>query len=45
MLEAQDVSFKKAAHNWIDENQKKVDKWTKGVDKVEGKAIELASTP
>ncbi|MFZ3578935.1 glycine betaine ABC transporter substrate-binding protein [Virgibacillus sp. DJP39] len=45
MLDARDSSFEDAASNWIEENQDKVDKWTEGVEKVDGKAIELVSTP
>ncbi|MFD1039838.1 glycine betaine ABC transporter substrate-binding protein [Virgibacillus byunsanensis] len=45
MLEAQDVSFEEAAKNWIEENQDSVDEWTEGIEKVDGKAIELVSTP
>ncbi|MFD2043118.1 glycine betaine ABC transporter substrate-binding protein [Ornithinibacillus salinisoli] len=45
MLEAQDVPFEEAATNWIEENQDKVNDWTEGVEKVDGKAIEIVSTP
>ncbi|WP_028782299.1 glycine betaine ABC transporter substrate-binding protein [Thalassobacillus devorans] len=45
MLDAQKMDFEKAAQQWVDENQDKVSKWTKGVDKVDGKSIELVSTP
>ena len=45
MFDAQEVSFEEAANNWIKENQDKVDEWTEGVEKVDGKEIELVSTP
>lgn len=45
MLAAQDASFEEAAKNWIEENQDKVNEWTKGAEKVDEKAIELVSTP
>ncbi|MDL4842363.1 glycine betaine ABC transporter substrate-binding protein [Aquibacillus sp. LR5S19] len=45
MLNAQDVSFEEAAQNWLEDNQDKVDEWTEGVEKVDGKQIELVSTP
>ncbi|UOR13720.1 glycine betaine ABC transporter substrate-binding protein [Halobacillus amylolyticus] len=44
MLEAQESSFEEAAKNWVEENSDKVDEWTKGVDKVDGKEIVLVST-
>lgn len=45
MFDAQEVSFEEAANNWIEENQDKVAQWTEGVEKVDGKEIELVSTP
>ncbi|WP_138419620.1 glycine betaine ABC transporter substrate-binding protein [Aquibacillus sediminis] len=45
MLAAQDVSFKEAADNWVNENEDLVAEWTEGVDQVDGKSIELVSTP
>lgn len=45
MLEAQDVPFDEAATNWIEENQDRVNEWTEGVEEVDGKSIELISTP
>ena len=45
MFDAQEVSFEEAANNWIQENQDKVAHWTEGVEKVDGKEIELVSTP
>lgn len=45
MYAAQDVSFEEAGQNWIDENQDKVDQWTEGAAAVDGKKIELVSTP
>lgn len=45
MFKAQESSFEKAAKNWIEKNSDKVDKWTKGLDKVDGKEIKLVSTP
>ena len=45
MFDAQEVSFEEAANNWIQENQDKVAQWTEGVEKVDGKEIELVSTP
>ncbi|KOS71705.1 glycine/betaine ABC transporter [Lysinibacillus contaminans] len=45
MYEAQNSSFEDAAIKWIEENQDKVNEWTEGVDKVDGKEIELVSTP
>ena len=45
MFDAQKVSFEEAANNWIQENQDKVAQWTEGVEKVDGKEIELVSTP
>ena len=45
MFDAQEVSFEEAANNWIKENQDKVAQWTEGVEKVDGKEIELVSTP
>ncbi|WP_163526749.1 glycine betaine ABC transporter substrate-binding protein [Halobacillus ihumii] len=44
MLSAQESSYEEAAKSWVEENSKKVDEWTKGVDKVDGKEIELVST-
>ena len=45
MFDAQEVSFEEAANNWIQENQDKVAQWTEGVEKADGKEIELVSTP
>lgn len=45
MYAAQDIPFEEAAQNWIDENQDKVDQWTEGAEPVDGKEIELVSTP
>jgi glycine betaine/proline transport system substrate-binding protein len=45
MFDAQEVSFEEAANNWIKENQDKVAQWTEGVEKVDGKELELVSTP
>ncbi|WP_186579463.1 glycine betaine ABC transporter substrate-binding protein [Aquibacillus kalidii] len=45
MLEAQDTTFEEAANKWIEENQDKVEKWTEGIEKVDGQEIELVSTP
>jgi glycine betaine/proline transport system substrate-binding protein len=39
------VEFKDAAKDWIEANSDKVAKWTKGVEKVNGKEIELVLTP
>lgn len=45
MYAAQDLPFEEAAQNWIDDNQDIVDQWTEGAEAVEGKEIELVSTP
>ena len=45
MFDAQEVSFEEAANNWIEENPDKVAQWTEGIEKVDGKEIELVSTP
>ncbi|MDN4495184.1 glycine betaine ABC transporter substrate-binding protein [Ureibacillus aquaedulcis] len=45
MYDAQEGSFEEAAQNWIEENPEKVKEWTEGIEKVEGKEIELVSTP
>ena len=45
MFDAQEVSFEEAANNWIKEELDKVAQWTEGVEKVDGKEIELVSTP
>lgn len=45
MYEAQTTSFEEAADKWIAQNEVKVNEWTKGMTKVKGKEIELASTP
>lgn len=45
MYAAQDIPFEEAAQNWIDENQNKVDEWTKDAEPVDGEKIELVSTP
>lgn len=33
------------AEKWVEENQEKVDEWKEGVEEVDGKSIELVSTP
>ena len=45
MFDAQEVSFEEAANNWIEKNPDKVAQWTEGIEKVDGKEIELVSTP
>lgn len=45
MFEAQDSSFEEAATNWVEANQDKVAEWVEGTEKVDGKEIELVSTP
>ncbi|WP_431027770.1 glycine betaine ABC transporter substrate-binding protein [Lysinibacillus sp. LZ02] len=45
MYDAQNVSFEEAAMNWIEENQDRVNEWTEGINKVDGKEIEIVSTP
>ena len=45
MFDAQKVSFEEAANNWIEKNPDKVAQWTEGIEKVDGKEIELVSTP
>ncbi|WP_085992681.1 glycine betaine ABC transporter substrate-binding protein [Oceanobacillus senegalensis] len=45
MLEAQEIPIDEAASNWVEENQDKVNEWTEGVEKVDGKEIELVLTP
>lgn len=45
MYAAQDLPFEEAAQNWIDDNQDIVDQWTEGAEAVDGKEIELVSTP
>lgn len=45
MYAAQDIPFEEAAQDWIDENRDKVEEWTEGTEPVEGKKIELVSTP
>ncbi|GAB3059292.1 glycine betaine ABC transporter substrate-binding protein [Virgibacillus ainsalahensis] len=45
MLEAQDIPIEEAASNWVEANQDKVDEWTEGVERVDGKEIELVLTP
>lgn len=45
MLEAQETSFEEAAKNWIKANQDKVTQWIKDTEPVNGKSIELVSTP
>ncbi|MYL46246.1 glycine/betaine ABC transporter [Virgibacillus halodenitrificans] len=34
-----------AAERWVEENQDRVDEWKDGVEEVDGKSIELVSTP
>ncbi|MCG1029479.1 glycine betaine ABC transporter substrate-binding protein [Virgibacillus halodenitrificans] len=34
-----------AAERWVEENQDRVDEWKNGVEEVDGKSIELVSTP
>lgn len=45
MLEAQEIPFDEAAKNWIEANQDKVNEWIKGTESVNGKSIEIVSTP
>ncbi|WP_332649871.1 glycine betaine ABC transporter substrate-binding protein [Lysinibacillus sp. 54212] len=45
MHEAQDNSFEEAAMKWIEDNQDRVNEWTEGIAKVDGKEIEIVSTP
>lgn len=45
MFAAQDISFEEAAKNWVEKNQDQVAEWTEGTEKVDGKEIELVSTP
>lgn len=45
MYEAESSSFEEAASDWIEENQDKIDDWTEGLEKVDGDAIEIVSTP
>ncbi|MFF5995994.1 glycine betaine ABC transporter substrate-binding protein [Lysinibacillus sp. KU-BSD001] len=45
MYDAQNVSFEEAAMNWIEENKDRVNEWTEGINKVDGKEIEIVSTP
>ena len=45
MYEAENSSFEEAATKWIEENQGKVNEWTEGINKVDGKEIEIVSTP
>lgn len=45
MLEAKETSFEEAAKNWIKANQDKVTQWIKDTEPVNGKSIELVSTP
>lgn len=45
MYEAQDIPFEEAAHNWIENNQDKVNEWIDGVEEVDGDAIQIVSTP
>lgn len=45
MYDALNSSFEDAAIKWIEKNQGKVNEWTEGMNKVEGKQIEIASTP
>ncbi|MEK4426858.1 glycine betaine ABC transporter substrate-binding protein [Solibacillus sp. FSL K6-1523] len=45
MYDAQNVSFEEAAMKWIEENRDRVNEWTEGINKVDGKEIEIVSTP
>ncbi|MFJ7952650.1 glycine betaine ABC transporter substrate-binding protein [Lysinibacillus sp. NPDC096418] len=45
MYNAQDEDFEDAAAKWIEDNQDKVNEWTKGVAKANGTEVELVSTP
>lgn len=45
MLDAQNVEFEVAAASWIEENRDRVDEWTEGSESVDGKSIQLISTP
>lgn len=45
MFEAQKSSFEESAAKWIEANEDKVDMWLEGTKKVDGKEIELVSTP
>lgn len=45
MYDAQNVSFEEAAMKWIEENRDRVNEWTEGIEKVDGKEIEIVSTP
>lgn len=45
MFEAQESSFEESAANWIEANKDKVDMWLEGTEKVDGKEINLVSTP
>ncbi len=45
MFDAQDSSFEEAAKKWVEENSDKVSGWTEGIEKADGIAIELVTTP
>ncbi|XKE95526.1 glycine/betaine ABC transporter [Metaplanococcus flavidus] len=45
MYAGQDMPFEEAAQNWIDENPEPVSEWTANAEPVDGKKIELVSTP
>lgn len=45
MYDAQNGSFEDAAMKWIEENQDRVNEWTEGMKQVDGKDIEIVSTP
>lgn len=45
MFDAQESSFEEAAKKWVEENSEKVAQWTEGVEKENGKEIELVYTP
>lgn len=44
LLEALDKEFDEIAENWVEENQETVEKWTEGLDKVDGTPIEIVTT-
>lgn len=45
MYAGQDMPFEEAGQNWIDENPEAVSEWTANAEPVDGKKIELVSTP
>ena len=45
MYAGQDMPFEEAGQNWIDENPEPVSEWTANIEPVDGKKIELVSTP